>query len=355
MGVHVRTAPHHSEEVEQTMDSSELFPGEHEVSEEAAQAGWSPSIGNGWAAIFESPEDDSLTLRAYASFFEAGVPPEWVLAARERVAKNVRWSKSTSPIVRLRGRIRCACGYAITNIESDGRRYYVCSQHRKRGRCEHRRYHRLRETEERVERFVLGLIENPEVLREKVEAQADRERRALRNTDREARRIRSSLDKLEVMEDGYSEQHAEGLLSMDRLREKLGAIAEERTGLEERLAELADGEERIRRLEELPALVEEHLRDLPYLVGRERVVREYETVGAERTEDNPLGLYKLAPESIRYLGEEELKARRRDAEEERSARFRELYAMLDLQVVCHKDRSLEVTWGVDCSKWLSPG
>jgi hypothetical protein len=157
------------------------------------------------------------------------------------------------------------------------------------------------------------------------------------------------------MEDGYSEQHAEGLLSMDRLREKLGAIAEERTGLEERLAELADGEERIRRLEELPALVEEHLRDLPYLVGRERVVREYETVGAERTEDNPLGLYKLAPESIRYLGEEELKARRRDAEEERSARFRELYAMLDLQVVCHKDRSLEVTWGVDCSKWLSPG
>ena len=135
---------------------------------------------------------------------DSGVPPEWVLAVRERVANNVRWSPNTSPMVRLRGRIRCACGYAMTNIKSDGRRYYVCSQHRKRGPCEHVRFHRLGETEERVERFVLGLIENPEVLREKVMEQAERERRALRNTDREAKRIRSRLDKLEVMEDGYS-------------------------------------------------------------------------------------------------------------------------------------------------------
>ena len=98
-----------------------------------------------------------------------------------------------------------------------------------------------------------------------------------------------------------------------------------------------------------------HLRDLPHLVGRESVVREYETVGAGRTEENPLGLYKLTRESIRYLGEEELEAKRREAEEEQAARFRELYAMLDLRVVCHKDRSLEVTWGGDCSEWLSRG
>jgi hypothetical protein len=141
---------------------------------------------------------------------------------------------------------------------------------------------------------------------------------------------------------------------MDRLRQKLSAIDEERLGLEERLAELADSEERIKRLEEMPALVEEHLHDLPHLVSRERIVREYETVGAERTDDNPLGLYKLTSESIRYLTEEELDAKTRDAEE-RAARFRELYAMLDLQVVCHKDRSLEVRWGVDCSSWLSRG
>ena len=61
------------------MDTPEMFPGEHEVSEEGARAGWSTSVGNGWAAVFVSPEDASLTLRAYASFFEAGVGPAFLL------------------------------------------------------------------------------------------------------------------------------------------------------------------------------------------------------------------------------------------------------------------------------------
>jgi hypothetical protein len=286
---------------------------------------------------------------------DSGIPPEWVKAARERIANNVRWSPNTSPLVRLRGRIRCACGYSMTNLKSDGRRYYVCSQHRKRGRCEHIRFHRLGETEERVERFVLSLIENPEALREKVEERVNAERSSLGNTDREARRVRSRLDKLEVMEDGYSDQAAEGLMSMERLREKLAAVAEERATLQGRLAELADGEARIRQLEEMPALVEEYLRDLPHLVGRRPVVREHETVGADRTEGNPLELYLLTRDSIRHLDGEELEEKRRAAEKERSQRFRELYAMLDLGVVCHKDGSLEVTWGGDCSKWLGRG
>jgi hypothetical protein len=29
--------------------------------------------------------------------------------------------------------------------------------------------------------------------------------------------------------------------------------------------------------------------------------------------------------------------------------------MLDLQVACHKDRSLEVSWGVHCDEWLGRG
>jgi len=61
------------------MDTPELFPRDHEVRAEAAQAGWSPSIGNGWAAVFVSPDDDSVTLRAYASFFEAGFRPAFLV------------------------------------------------------------------------------------------------------------------------------------------------------------------------------------------------------------------------------------------------------------------------------------
>jgi hypothetical protein len=34
-----------------------------------------------WAANFESPEDEGLTLRAYASLFEAGVRPAFLFVA----------------------------------------------------------------------------------------------------------------------------------------------------------------------------------------------------------------------------------------------------------------------------------
>jgi hypothetical protein len=99
------------------------------------------------------------------------------------------------------------------------------------------------------------------------------------------------------MEDGYLDQQVEGVISMARLRQKLAAISEERPDLKRRHAELTDGEERIRRLEELPALVEVYLHDLPHLVGRRPVVREYVTLGAaERTPVNPLGIYTLTPD-----------------------------------------------------------
>ena len=61
------------------MSTQKLFPGESALREMAAGAGWSPSVGNGWTAVFVSPDDDSVTLRAYASFFEAGVRPAFLL------------------------------------------------------------------------------------------------------------------------------------------------------------------------------------------------------------------------------------------------------------------------------------
>jgi hypothetical protein len=61
------------------MDAPEMFPGEHEVREEALRAGWSLTVGNGFALLFESPYDDGVTLRAYASFFEADVRPAFLL------------------------------------------------------------------------------------------------------------------------------------------------------------------------------------------------------------------------------------------------------------------------------------
>ena len=151
------------------------------------------------------------------------------------------------------------------------------------------------------------------------------------------------------MADNYRDQQAEGLITIDGLREKLDGIAGERDALEARLAMLASGEKRLRELDALPGLVDAYLRDLPELVGRERIVREYETVPEERTESNPLGAYTLTPESVRHLLEEELAEKRLDAEDARCARFREIYAMIGLQVAIHPSGALDISLGARSS------
>lgn len=113
--------------------------------------------------------------------------------------------------------------------------------------------------------FAVRLIEDPNVLREQVEQQvrAEREPKPWLRNARERTSARERLAKLELVADNFRDQQAEGLISMTKLREKLDALAEERENLEARLAVLADGEARLRELEELPELVEEYLRDLP--------------------------------------------------------------------------------------------
>lgn len=284
---------------------------------------------------------------------DCGVSPGWVLAARERVANRVRQVAKPRRAWTLRGRVRCGCGYAtVAWANGSGQFYYVCGQHRRRGPCPNVRYHRAAETEGRIERFVLGLLEDPGTLREKVEEKATHERAALLAADKEARRAHERLEKLEIMEDGYSAQQAEGLITMARLREKLGGLAGERATLEKRLSELRDSGQRLRELKRLPDLVEEYLRDLPHLVDRKRTVREYEMIPEQRTPDNPLGVFTVTPERVRFLSEDELAEKRRDAETERAARLQELFEMLNLRVTAHKDGTLEVTWGLDCHKTL---
>lgn len=107
---------------------------------------------------------------------------------------------------------------------------------------------------------------------------------------------------------------------------------------------MSDTEARIRRLNELPRLVEEYLADLPYLIGERYPLREYETVLDERTPENPLGLYTLAPDRIRYKTEEEMDSERRAALSVRAEKFRGIYSALGLAVVIHADRSIEIRW-----------
>jgi hypothetical protein len=77
-------------------------------------------------------------------------------------------------------------------------------------------------------------------------------------------------------------------------------------------------------------------------------------IGAERTAENPLGIYTLTPERIRLLSEEEIAARRRAAEAARGARFRELYAMLGLRAAIHADGTLDIAVRATNTKGVMP-
>ena len=128
------------------------------------------------------------------------------------------------------------------------------------------------------------------------------------------------------------------MISISGLKEKLDAVTGEREDLEVQLALLADGEVRLRQLEELPVLVEEYLRDLP----------------ESRTEDNPLGVYTLTPDRIMYMSDEEFRAKRLAAEGTRGARFRKLYARLGLRVAVYADGTVEITVGATNKNGVMP-
>ena len=94
----------------------------------------------------------------------------------------------------------------------------------------------------------------------------------------------------------------------------------------------------------MPDLVEGYLRDLPYLVGRRRVVRDHATVPEKRTADNPLGFYLLTPDRVRPKTEKKIEGERLAAENERSARLCWVYEAIGLAVTAHKDETLLLRW-----------
>jgi hypothetical protein len=186
-------------------------------------------------------------------------------------------------------------------------------------------------------------VRDPEVLREKVAAQAEVERQRLSRASHEIACLRARLESIAKTRRGYLQQQAEGIIgTIDELRALLAPLDAEKSAIKGEIAALGDQEDRLRELDMLPALVDEYLRDLAYLVeGSGLSVREYETAPADRTPENPLGVYTLAPENIRELTKEELAEKQLEARNARSARFRELYEALGLVVVVHKDGTLE--------------
>jgi hypothetical protein len=131
--------------------------------------------------------------------------------------------------------------------------YYLCPKKSEgdwKTACSNRN-HRAADLEAQVREFVVRVLEEPDTLREQVEQQVRVEHESkpwLRDAG-EAKTARERPAKLEVVADNYRDQQAEGLVTIGGLRAKLDGIAGERDALEARLAMLAGGEERLRKLD----------------------------------------------------------------------------------------------------------
>jgi hypothetical protein len=124
---------------------------------------------------------------------------------------------------------------------------------------------------------------------------------------------------------------------------KVADLDKQKAAVRRELDSLRESE---RYLADLDSLAEELMRDLPLILERTPPLRDYETVPPEREPqaDGKLPIYRLTPDRIRHLSEEELAEKRHAAEEERRARYRAVYEDLRLSVTAHRDGTLELRW-----------
>ncbi len=120
--------------------------------------------------------------------------------------------------------------------------------------------YRAAELEETIWSAVHGLISNPDRLRRQHERARERARREMRgDPDREARDLAEQLTKLERMRDGHLDQQAEGLISMEKLREKLSALDERRGELERALRSARNRQESMEEFKRAWSFVDKQL------------------------------------------------------------------------------------------------
>jgi site-specific DNA recombinase len=115
---------------------------------------------------------------------DAGIPKEWVIAAREAIKDNEWVSNAGDKVWELSGGvIRCAeCGRAMTvnHVRAKGRGYYRCAGRYNGGiesQCSMSRTVRAEEAETRVWGFVNEILTNPDRLAQGLEKMLEDERR----------------------------------------------------------------------------------------------------------------------------------------------------------------------------------
>jgi site-specific DNA recombinase len=181
---------------------------------------------------------------------DSGIPREWVDAAREAIKNNYRPSSAGRRFWELSGGILrcgcCGCVMKTTSIRSRGKNmyfYYRCPRRLRFGKeaCPNGKNHRADQAEPRVWELVAGIFKDPEKLEADLERMIEQERNSLRSGSGEEAEIWTKrLKKCAEQREMRLEQHAEGLITLAELKEKLNAIEETREVAERELGRLKD-------------------------------------------------------------------------------------------------------------------
>jgi site-specific DNA recombinase len=207
---------------------------------------------------------------------DAGIPGEWVEAAREAIKDNPRPSANDDRLWELSGGIlycgECDNRMAVHSTRSGragGRsyHYYHCPKRRRSGveECSHGKHHPAEALEAAIWATISDYIKEPERLRADLERAVEIMRQeASGDPAREARAWADRLAEVDRKRSGYLDLAAEGIMSRDELRAKLAALDETRVAAERELAAVRDRAARLEEFEqEVEAVLEVYTRLTP--------------------------------------------------------------------------------------------
>jgi len=171
---------------------------------------------------------------------DAGVPKEWVIAAREAIKDNEWVSNAGDKVWELSGGvIRCAeCGRAMTvnHVRAKGRGYYRCTGRYNGGiesRCSMSRTIRAEEAESRVWGFVSEILTNPHRLAQGLEKMLEDERQPSAGED-ESPWLKRIAD-IDLKRKRLLDLHLDGDITTEQFRAKSAELEEARLAADGKL------------------------------------------------------------------------------------------------------------------------
>jgi hypothetical protein len=171
---------------------------------------------------------------------DAGVPKEWVVAAREAIKDNVWVSNAGDKVWELTGGVmRCAeCGRAmsVNHIRAKGRGYYRCTGRYNGGienRCPMSRTVRAEEAETQVWGFVSEILTRPDRLMQGLDKMLENERQPAVGEDDTSWLKR--IAEIDLKQERLLDLHLDGDITTEQFRTKSAELEEARVAAEDQL------------------------------------------------------------------------------------------------------------------------